>query len=426
MKRKILVLVVVAVAGIISLSGNYAYNEEETEFFEPFYFPYTAESEHWFQPLYHPYAPEIERWFRPLFAIREEYDDNIYLARTDKKSDWITTLQPGIVIQPPLKKHKFMLDYLADLNFFANYDDENNFNHTLNTALQLNLSKKAHFDIVNMFHYFSDRAISEDTNRTDRTQDYIWPSITLDFNKMDLLLMYNYRLEKYRSDDTIGPFKGQALTYKDLERDENEGIIETAWKLWSKTALLFTFDYGIIDHDTGKKSDSDYYDLLVGLRGEPTAKNTVEARIGFRRQDYEDYDDDFSSLVFDGSWIVRFTSRDSLRFDFKRTTNDTIFQDNAYYTSSYIGADFQHRFTKRLYGRIAGSYQRNDYPTETTLDGLTDYREDDFWTFGVGIRYEFTKWAIADIKYQYRMRESNFTRYDYENNRISVGLTGRF
>ena len=410
MRRKIFLTVLIALAAIIMPFPKYAYAQDvEEDFFEPFYFPYTAESENWFQPFYHPYAPEEEAWFRPFIGIRKEYDDNIYLSRTDKKHDWIITLQPGFVIQPTLTQHKFALDYLADLNFFDDYDDENNFNHTTNAALQLNFNK-VRLDVVNMFHYFSDRAGSEDTDRIGRTQEYLWPSVIFNFNKLDLLLGYNYRQEKYRTDAAIGSFQGQALTYKDLERDEHEGAIEAVLKLWPKTMLLLSFDSGIIEHDTGQKSDSDYYDFLVGLRGQPTAKSVAEARIGFRKQDYEDYDDDFKSIVFDGSWIEKFTSRDSLRFDFKRITNDTIFQDNAYYESTYLGADFQHGFTERLYGNIGVSYQLNEYPTETTLDGLTAHREDDFWSSGVGLRYEFPKWYVLDVKYQYRLRDSNFSR----------------
>ncbi|MBM3251611.1 MAG: hypothetical protein FJZ11_02355 [Candidatus Omnitrophica bacterium] len=428
MMKKILLAVLVA-AGSIIFANHLAYAAEE-EIFTPFYFPYTAESENWFQPFYHPLGPEKEKgqWFKPFISVREEYDDNIFLTRYGNEGDWITTIQPGFIIQTgsAKQKHKFILDYLADINLFADNNGENNNNHTLNTALQINLNK-IRFDVVNMFHYFSERSGAEDVGRIDRTQDYIWPSITFNLNKLDLLIGYNYRMEDYRSDTTIGSFKGQTLTYEDLDRDEHEGTIETAWKLWPKTSLLCTFDYGKILHDTGKKSDSDYYDYLVGLRGEPSAKSTGEFRVGFRTQDYEDYGDDFESIVFDGSWIEKFSSRDFLRLDFKRTTYDTIFQDNAYYESTYTGADFRHDFTSKLYGNLGVSYQVNRYPTEATLDNLNDVRrKDDLWSTGVGVGYKFSKDITFDLKYQYRLRDSNFSTYDYRNNRISFGLRGHF
>ena len=371
------------------------------------------------------YAFAQENWFSPLLSIREEYDDNIYLTDTDEKSDWITTISPGFTIEPRTTKHKFTFDYRADLKFFADCNGENNYNHTTNAVAEF-LFNKVRFELANAFRYFSDRAGSEDTNRTARTQDYVRTLVTFDFNKLDLSLGYNYRLENYRSDDAIGAFRDQALTYKDLERDEHEGEIEAAFKLWPKTALLLSGVYGTIDHDTGKKSDSDYFDALVGLRGQPTAKCTVEGKIGYRGQDYKDYDNDFESVIFRGNLIEEFTSRDILRLDFLRTSNETNYKDNAYYQCTFIGAGFKHGFTDRLFGNIDFSYSRNSYPTKTTEGTETAKREDDFWSGGVGVSYELPKGVTADVKYEYSSRDSNFSTFDYKNNRVSIGLTASF
>lgn len=422
-KKILILLAIVFIASICDYS--YA-QEEEQELYTPFYFPYTAESETWFQPFYHPFPTKKEGWIQPFVAINGEYDDNIYLTRNDGVDDWITNIQAGLVAQPNLGKNRLVLDYLADLNFFAENDGEDNTNHTLTSGLQLNFND-SHIDIINTLRDFSDRSGTEDVDRIDRTQDYLWPSVTFNFNKLDLLIGYNYRLEKYHSDAAIGTFEGQALTYRDLEREEHEGTLEAAWKLWNKTQLLTSFDFGTIDHDTGKKSNSDYYDVLIGLRGQPTAKSVSEARIGFRSQNYESYADDFESIIFNGSWLENFTDRDALRLDFKRTTNDTIFRDNAYYESTYFGSDYKHDFTEKLYGNIGASYQQNYYPTETTLDNLVQkHRKDHFWSCGAGLGYNLSEDIVVDLKYQWRTRDSNFSRYDYENNRISAGIRGRF
>ncbi len=375
--------------------------------------------------LFGNYAYAQEGWFHPFLAVREQYDDNIYLTDTNEKSDWITTLSPGFVIEPRLTTHRFTFDYRADLNFFADYDDENTYNHTNNTALELNYNK-VQVILTNMFHYFSDRLGREDINRVPRTQDHTSTIVAFGFNKLDLSLRYNYRLENYRGDAAIGAFKGQALTYKDLQRDEYEGEVEAAFKLWPKTALLFSGVYGTIDHDTGKKSDSDYFDVLVGLRGQPTAKSTVEAKFGYRGQDYDDYDNDFETVVFKGSLIEDFTSRDTLRLDFLRTSNETNYKDNAYYRNTFIAAGFKHGFTERVFGNIDFSYQRNKYPTETTEAAKTAKRKDDIWSGGVGLSYQLPKWFTADVKYEYSTRDCNFSTFDYNNNRVSLGLTGSF
>jgi len=389
-------------------------------------------------------------WIHPFFEIRGKYDDNIFLTRDNEEDDWITTVSPGFVIEPRLNKHKFTCDYRADLRFFADHDDENSYNHSSYADLELDFNK-FRFNLSNMFRHFSDRDSlsredinksattedfyysygrdrlgTDDISRIPRTQDYATAILTLPYNKLDLAFRGSYGIEKYHSSNAIGSFKGQSLTYKDLERDEYEGEVEVALKLWPKTALLFSGIYGEVDHDTGKKGDSSYFDLLVGLRGEPTAKCAVEAKIGYRDQDYKDYDDDFESLVFNGSLMQIFTPRDVLRINFLRTTNDTTYKENAYYKVTYIIVGFVHGFTDRFFGNLDFTYENDRYPSATTEAGKTAKRKDDFWSAGIGFSYKMVKWFVFDVQYEFRTRDCNFPTLDYENNRVSIGLRGNF
>jgi|GEM_PF-1872671 len=424
MFKKILFFVVIGI--VLGITYCAFAQEEATGFYAPFYFPYTAESDQWFQSFYHPFTAE-KKMLVPFFAVRQEFDDNIYLTRHDATNDWITNLQAGLVFQPNLGKNKFVLDYLGDFNLFSDHTSQNNDNHTITTGLQLNFNK-SHLDIVNVFRDFSDRSGSEDVSRIDRTSESVWPSFTFNFAKMDLLIGYNYRLEKYNSNDAIGTFEGRNLTYKNLDREEQVYTVEAALKLWPKTALLVSVDSGTIDHRVENgKPDSNYYDVLTGLRGSPTGKSTVEAKIGFRGQDYDNYGEDYKNLIFSGSWLEKFSERDSLRLDFSRTTNDSTFTDNGYYVNTFIGGNFKHDFSEKLSGKVGCSLEFNNYPTEVSLDNMTEEnREDVFWSPAIGLEYKISKYFVADLKFNYIKRDSNFSRYDYQDNRISAGLKGSF
>lgn len=421
MRRKMFLAAGIFLLTAVMVLTNYAYAQEPP--LRPFSVMYETR-ETWYRPF--PVIHEKqEAWFRPFLLLMGTYDDNIYLTNDDEKTDWIATVSPGFIFEPELTRHKFSLDYRADLEFFLDYDNEDTDNHTTNAALKLDFNT-FDLDFANMFHYFSDRSGSEDIERVPRTQDYAQVISTFDFNKLDMSLGYYYNFEHYRSDNAIGDFQGQSLTYKDLERDEHRGEIGAAFKLWPKTALLLSGDYGVIDHDTGKKSDSEYFDGLIGLRGKPTAKCTVEGKVGYREQDYENYDDDFDGLIFDGSLVEVFSSRDIFRLDFLRRTTDTIYKDNAYYKNSFIGAGYKHSFTDRVFGNLNFYYQRNGYPTATTEGGKTAKRKDDLWSGSIGLGYEFPKRFTVSLIYEYRIRESNFPIFDYKNNRISAALTASF
>jgi len=391
-------------------------------------------------------------WLFPYIDVRGKYDDNIFLLGEDEEeNDWIITISPGIVIEPQLRsKHRFICNYQADLRYFQDYDEEDSANHEVNADMEFDFNRWR-VNLSNMYRYFKDRDSlsredvgespttedfyysygrdrlgTDDISRVYRTQDYINGIVSIEFNKMDILFRSSYGFEDYHSDDRIGDFKGEAMTYKDLERTEYEEEAEIALKLWPKTDLLFSAVYGAVEHETGKKSDSEFRDVMVGLRGKPTARIAVEMKTGYRDQEYDDYDDDFESLIFNGSVMYEFSSRDVLLLNFLRTTNDTIYKENAYYGASYAIVSFIHDFTGRLSGNLDFAYQVDKYPTATTEEGETKKRKDDFLSAGLGFSYRMGRNLAFDLQYEFRERDSNFDILDYENNRVSFGLRGSF
>jgi len=240
-------------------------------------------------------------------------------------------------------------------------------------------------------------------------------------------LGYLYRFEDYRTDDPIGSVRDVPLTYQDLDRYEHMGELELAFKLWPKTAVLFSTDYGVILHDTGRKADSHYADVLLGLRGEPSAKATTEFKFGFRDQNYEEETEDFNSLVFYGSHTHNFTLRDALRLDFIRTTNDTIFDDNPYYALTFVGGAYKHGFTDRFFVELKGSYQLDEYPVATRLlDGTLKNRSDDILKGGLEFGYELASGIVTGVEYEFTSRESDFPQFDYKNHLLSLSLAYKF
>ncbi|NQT32759.1 MAG: outer membrane beta-barrel protein [Candidatus Omnitrophica bacterium] len=362
-------------------------------------------------------------WVKPYVSYTEIYDDNIYLGHKDREEDFISSVTPGITVEIPFKKHRFMTDYNCNIQYFKTYHKENNYNHTVESEVELNFNKW-HVVFNNKFRYFSDRSGSEDTGRIPRNQNQTGAHLTIDFDKMDLTGGFRYLWDYYRTTRPIGSFQGKSLNYKDLNRSQYVGELEAALKLWPKTSLLLFTDLGGIVHKTGKKSDSVYFDIMTGLRGHPLPKLTAEALIGFRGQDYENYNNDFYSVVFQGSLIEEFTPHDVLRFDFLRTTNDTIYQNNVYYVSTFFGFTYNHSFTKRILATVDAYYQRDSYPS--FADNQDNKRGDNLWGSGCLLSYALPKWFTVELGYKFLARDSNFSDYKYTDNRITLGLKAEY
>ena len=371
------------------------------------------------------YAQGEKGWVHPFVEVSETFDDNVFLTENNEDYDLITRVTPGVEIEPNLARHKFKADYYADLVIFSHFNDQNHYDHTSHAEAELNFNK-LHFNAKNKFRYFSDRSGSEDVNRVPRTQDHASAGYTYNFRKMDVSATYYYKWEDYRTSESIGNYKGEPLTYQDLDRNEHMGEIEAALKIWPKTSLLFLADFGGIMHRTGKKPDSKYFDVLVGLHGEPWSKLTVEGNIGFRGQYYAKGATDYNNIVFNASLVEEFTPRNILRLDFIRTTNETIYKDNPYYVSTFVGGTYRHGFTDRIYADLMGSYQRDGYPVKTREPVGFDRRYDNIWTGGASVAYE-TPWGfITELKYLCMIKDSNFGAFDYNDNTLTLTARAEF
>ena len=364
-------------------------------------------------------------WFKPVFGVKEEFDDNVFLTGTDESSDWMTTIVAGLNFEPQLNKHEFTASYIVDFKMFADRSDQNTTNQTLTADGTLNFNEWR-VEFGDLFRFFEDREGSEDTARIPRTKNTTNVKVIYDFNKLDLAFNYIYTLDDYRSDSAIGAFNGQALTYQDLDTNENSGEIELAFRFWPKTSMLFSGRYGALAYDTGKKNDSEYYDFLTGLRGQFFARGEIEGKIGYRTQNYEDSSQDFDSVIFSASLVEKFSEKDTLTIDFDRTSHSTIYQQNAYYKSTNVAGEFAHDLNDRVTARVNGAYWFNKYPTETTEGTQTDKREDNLWEIGTGVSYKLPRRGTVDLDYTYTEKSSNFQTYDYKDNRVSLAFKIEF
>jgi hypothetical protein len=61
----------------------------------------------------------------PSIALREEYNDNIFLTATNKKDDFITSITPALHVEYTVRILTLSLDYGLDFRFYAKNHDQN-------------------------------------------------------------------------------------------------------------------------------------------------------------------------------------------------------------------------------------------------------------------------------------------------------------
>jgi predicted porin len=148
----------------------------------------------------------------PSIALREQYNDNIFLSRSDGEDDFITTVSPGIALNYDRgEKLDLALDFGLNLRFYADHSDLNDtdLREALNGTLQSRLRpfNRVFVDIYDRYSRVPvdvRNKIALDnffTNMTDSNEFRISPYIELPVTpSMTARAGYRYVNRWYRAD----------------------------------------------------------------------------------------------------------------------------------------------------------------------------------------------------------------------------------
>ena len=358
------------------------------------------------------------------FKTSEMIDTNVFLANTDRRIDSITILSPSAGIEVPFHNGNFSADYTADIYNYAIYHEQDYVDQTLRGIAEKTFAQFYKASINDIFRIFTDRSANENSLRLKQKVNDVRGGISADFDRLNVEAGYTNRLEMYDSTD---PFLGN-LTYEDRDRDIN--IIDTSvsYKFWPKTAAVLENDLGFIHYFNTSQVPGSYYDeALFGFKGEWFAKGNINFKAGFKYQNYDQSsvisDKDYIGPVMRGGFDYTPTPNDALIFEFDREIYESLYLTNNYYTSNLFGFNWRHNFSPKVYANVFGSYQLNMYPSETTENGLTAKRYDNYYQAGTSLRYDVQKWMSLEAKYEFVNKTSNFDFYDYIDHQMTVSGT---
>ena len=351
---------------------------------------------------------------KPGFKVEERYDSNIFYDRTDPKHDFITLLTPTLAGEYGFgteDKHKVWAGYLGEFGIFGNYTKQNYGNHNASAGMNLDFDKYT-LDVDNLFQFTSTRAGTEFTTRTLRKIDTANATLGMHFNKMDFDLGYRYYIVEFLSD-----------TLRDENRYENSVWTAGYFQIQPKTKALLEFDYRNIQYKSAGGRNANAFDMLIGVKGEITAKLTgiIKGGYGLKQYSKDSTTPNFNNAVANIALLYAFNDRTDLTFSYNRAAYESIYSNNNYYIGDHFLADINYRFGgqfRDLIARCDLMYFHNSYP-EAAI-GETKKRTDDEWAAGLALDYQIKEWASAGVGYRFHQRASNLGIRRYEQNVVDV------
>lgn len=356
----------------------------------------------------------------------EQLDSNIFLADTDTKFDGITVLNPSVGIDVPFRDNNVSIDYDASVFMYNSYHSQNHIDHRIRGLGEINLADYK-ITIDEVFRKFTDRAADESSNRVTRSENKGRAGIEAQFEKLGFNIGYTNKLLIYDSNDLVY----QSLTYEDRNHDDNIFDASVSYRFFPKTIFLIENDLGFLRYYNCSQAPGSWYDeTVVGVKGEWFPRMTLNFKAGFRYQTYDSSDiisnKDYIGPVFRGGFNYAISDRDTLVFSAEKSVYESIYSNMNYYDLNQVGLKYTHNFTDKISGNLFGSYQANLYPSQSTENGVTAKRYDNYFEGGAGIRYDIRKWVSVEAKYEYKQRISRFDIFDYIDNVVYLRGTVGF
>jgi uncharacterized protein (PEP-CTERM system associated) len=195
----------------------------------------------------------------PSVALREEYNDNILLAPTNTKDDFITSVIPSINVSYTWRILSLSLDYGLDFRFYAKHPEENLTSPTDTQAAKLDTTLSPYRDIF--FVKVSDvyARVPIDTrkqtginnyvvNLTDSNSFFVSPYVQYPLSgAVKMQLGYSYANVWYKHGDSY------------YNHDGFGGIIA---ELSSSVTASINYDY-LIHRLTGQEVSSPFQNIMV-------------------------------------------------------------------------------------------------------------------------------------------------------------------
>ena len=387
----------------------------------------------------------------PRFTLSQEYNDNIFLTESNRESDWITTLEPGLSFGYDHRSLQMTLDYALRYRFFKNNtsEDQDRFRDIQRGAADLLFFSGRPFTLRT-----TGTITRETINERDRDLEYNDTRDRSTVYRLSLIPEYYLRIGP-----TMGVVFGYTLNLVDyVDRRGNDylehlGRVSINKSLFANLDVWSRYQYTYHDNDNNNE-DYDRHEVSVGTNYRLGARTTLTAMIGRTKIDYDRGDEtDRTIWSADVTYLFSPVAQGTLAYsqDFTMTAVNGLSKTReASFTMGYqpVFGDLQSvvfwreldyvqldrvdksygvrlRINRQLGRSLSASmdagYERidNKDPDPATDEKIHRY------ILGGSLNYEYRR-IVTSLSYRYRYNDSDLSGRDYRNNIITLSGRLRF
>lgn len=365
----------------------------------------------------------------PTLGIAEVYTDNVFRRNTGRKSDFVTTIAPGIQAYVPLGgRHSFLIDYRAAQILYHKFSENNVLAQHGVGHLKLNFPSGLKINLQGGHREgFVSRGSDLDTQQDDitrwNTDAFIGQAEFLGSN-MGVRLRFDYTALHFINNNQAAP------------RDRDSVRTHLTFFVPASRIVSGLLDFSIANrtYDENRQLDNFSYGVSTGFRLRASEILSGEFRIGYRILNFDRAPvvdpaelmelsqrglsrggKQQQRLFMRGDILWRPSSQFSMRLRPFRGIRQSAVSNTSTFVQTGVAILARQEFTDRygVRGRIL-----------FTNNKFSEGRRDNRFRWRGGLEYRTVKWLGFRFEYIFERRLSNQKVFDFYSNTFMVTVQG--
>lgn len=373
-------------------------------------------------------------YIHPYLAVGEYFTDNFYETRSNRKSEFVTRITPGLWLSLPASPYQMVRvntlnvapgglelsrfrtkgktrlqaygSYQADVLLHKRFHEEDQINQRAEGFFRYNLRGGLSLQLLNVFLIEHDSAGTGSTLSLDKFKSNLF-EVSVDYElSPKTLLEAEYAWYTLDYDTTETGFR---------DRDDQRFSARVFQQFWPKTSVFLEYNFITLDYDQDVLSDSDEHQMFLGLEWQQTDKSRWRTKLGYGNKDFDSSDfKDADNFLAELQFRHRFTPKTYIDLQGSRSMNESDSVGYDYVISHKLLLRYYQNITAKLLGSANIYYRVDDYKG--------DDRSDDYYGAGLDMRYALTRWLNVAGGYSFQKRNSNINTNDFDKNSVYINL----
>lgn len=313
----------------------------------------------------------------PRVELGVERSDNVYAAETDAIDDVIYSVKPSVDVRSDWSRHSLTLGAGANLERYADLEDENSDQYRLEATGRLDIQRDANVSGVLSYRSATEsRGVAGATSFTATPVEYATTRASLagvkEFNRMRISALIDSVSLDYEDNTTFGGAPID-LDYRDNDSVSLSGRLDYA--VSPATAIFGELASTSVSYDTvglGGDRDSDGLRLLAGVNFEISNLATGEFAAGYITRAFDNAaSEDVEQFAYRGAINYYPTQLVTIGVRGETSINDSGVATTPAFVANSVAFQVDYEMRRNIIVSGSLSHSREDYQVIDRVDDRT-------------------------------------------------------